>query len=142
MVSISRVVAAGIVLMLVATACGGAASPQSEAAARQEVLSQKFPDVVGAQFDAIGEGTWSVRVTISSPYDTPERYADAWRVLSLDGEVLGTRELVHDHATEQPFTRALNNVDIPLGTDVVLVEARDLINGWSGETVEFTLPEE
>ena len=108
----------------------------------RSVLSQKFPDVVGAQFDAIGEGTWSVRVTISSPYDTPERYADAWRVLSLDGEVLGTRELVHDHATEQPFTRALNNVDIPLGTDVVLVEARDLINGWSGETVEFTLPEE
>jgi len=142
MVSILRVVAAGIAIVLVASACGGETSPQSEAADRREVLSQKFPDVVDAQFDAIGEGTWSVRVTISSPYDTPERYADAWRVLSLDGEVLGTRELVHDHATEQPFTRALNNVGIPLGTDAVLVEARDLINGWSGETVEFTLPDE
>lgn len=142
MVSISRIVATSIVIVLVAAACGGEPSPQSEAADRQEVLSQKFPDVVDAKFDLIGEGSWSVRVTISSPYDTPERYADAWRVLSLDGGVLGTRELVHDHANEQPFTRALNNVAIPLGTDVVLVEARDLINGWSGETVEFRLPDE
>jgi len=142
MISIRRVLVTSVASLLVATACGGDPSPQSEAAARQEVLSQRFPDVVDARFDPIGESTWSVRVTISSPYDTPERYADAWRVLSLDGEVLGTRELVHDHANEQPFTRALNNVMIPLGTDAVLIEARDLINGWSGDTVEFRLPDE
>lgn len=121
-------------------ACGSEATPQSEAAERRQILSQKFPEVVDARFDSIGATTWSVRVTISSPYDTPERYADAWRVLTLEGDVLGERQLTHDHATEQPFTRALNNVDIPAGTDVVVIEARDLINGWSGDRVEFALP--
>ena len=122
------------------SACGGEATPQSDAAERRRILSQEFPDVLDARFDSIGETTWSVRVTISSPYDTPERYADAWRVMTLEGAVLGERVLTHDHASEQPFTRALNNVQIPAGTDVVVIEARDLINGWSGEGIEFSLP--
>ena len=107
----------------------------------RQLLSQRFPDIVGAIFDPIGDTTWSIRVTISSPYDTEERYADAWRVLTLDGLVLGTRQLNHDHAAEQPFTRALNNVEIPEGTESVLIEAHDLINGWSDERIEFALPE-
>ncbi|CAN5737826.1 hypothetical protein BH23ACT8_BH23ACT8_23550 [soil metagenome] len=31
----------------------------------------------------------------------------------LDGEVLGVRELLHDHAGEQPFTRSLGDLVIP-----------------------------
>ena len=61
-------------------------------------------------------------------------------MLTVDGQVLGTRVLTHDHATEQPFTRALNNVEIPAGTETVLIEARDLINGWSDDQIEFELP--
>lgn len=134
-----------VVPLLLATllfGCSGGDSPGTAAAERRQVLSQRFPDIVGATFDPIGDTTWSVRVTLSSPYDTEDRYADAWRVLTVDGRVLGTRELTHDHATEQPFTRALNNVEIPEGTESVLIEARDLINGWSEERVEFELPED
>ena len=127
--------------LFAASACAGGTSEQQQEAERRQIMSQRFPEIVGATFDPIGPTTWSVRVTLSSPYDTPERYADAWRVLTLDGQVLGTRELLHDHATEQPFTRALNNVDIPPGTQAVLIEGRDLLNGWSGERVEFELPE-
>ena len=137
----ARLLSALIIIVLLAGACGGSSSRATEAEERRRVLQQRFPDIVGATFDPIGATTWSVRVTLSSPYDSEDRYGDAWRVLLLDGTVLGTRLLTHHHATEQPFTRALNNVEIPEGTESVLVEGRDLINGWSEEQVEFELPE-
>jgi hypothetical protein len=130
-----------ILISLLAGACGGSSSPATEAEERRQVLQQRFPDIVGASFDPIGDTTWSVRVTLSSPYDSEDRYADAWRVLLPNGTVLGTRQLTHDHAAEQPFTRALNNVEIPEDTQSVLIEGHDLINGWSEDTIEFDLPE-
>ncbi len=137
-----RIAALFLGVALFATGCGGDPSPTEQATNRREVLSQRFPEIVRATLDPIGDTTWSVRVTMSSPYDAPDRYADAWRVLLEDGTVLGVRELTHDHADEQPFTRALNNVEIPPGTESVFVEGRDLINGWSGDPLEVVLPEE
>ena len=92
-------------------------------------------DVVATPTDA----GWDFDVTVSSPYDTPERYADAWRVVGPDGTVFGVRELAHDHANEQPFTRSLPSVEIPAAVDVVVVEARDSANGWGGQTVDVAL---
>ena len=101
---------------------------------------QRFPEILDAQATSTGSGSWTFAVTISSPYDTPERYADAWRVLATDGTEYGLRILTHDHASEQPFTRSHAGVDIPDGVDVVRIEARDLVNGWSGTTFELALP--
>jgi hypothetical protein len=101
--------------------------------------AQRFPDVIAAEAEQIG-GLWTISVTISSPYDTPERYADAWRVLGPDGYVYGERVLVHDHQDEQPFTRSLDGVRIPDEVEVVTIEARDLVHGWGGTTLELTLP--
>jgi hypothetical protein len=89
---------------------------------------------------AAGNDGFAFDVTISSPYDTPQRYADAWRVLAPDGTVLGVRELLHDHAGEQPFTRSLDGVTIPPGVPQVTVEGRDLVNGWGGTTMTVDLP--
>ncbi len=97
--------------------------------------TQRFPDVVEATVECGGEATCTAEATISSPYDSPERYADAFRVSTPQGEVLGVRELLHDHAGEQPFTRSLTGVRIPSGVDEVVVEGRDQANGWGGETV-------
>ncbi|HQZ33071.1 MAG TPA: hypothetical protein PK020_01535 [Ilumatobacteraceae bacterium] len=85
------------------------------------------------------ESGWTFDVTLSSPYDTPERYADAWRVVGMDGTVFGVRELDHDHASEQPFTRSLENVQIPDDVDKVVVEGRDQVNGYGGTTFEVAL---
>ena len=86
-----------------------------------------------------GSGS-STEYVISSPYDSPQRYADGWRVLGADGTEYGLRVLTHDHAAEQPFTRSLAGVEIPSDIDMVHVEARDLVNGWSGTTFDVPLP--
>ena len=101
---------------------------------------ERYPDVIGVKVTETGENVYNFDVTISSAYDTPERYADAWRVKGEDGTVYGVRELLHDHATEQPFTRSLNDVAIPEGTARVIVEGRDLVHGWGGETMAVELP--
>ncbi|WP_344107794.1 hypothetical protein [Nocardiopsis rhodophaea] len=101
--------------------------------------AQRFPDVV--EVDVSGEdGTYDVTVTISSPYDTPERYADGWRVTGPDGTVYGEHELAHDHQNEQPFTRTQNDVDVPTGVNEVTVEGRDSENGYGGQTRTVRLP--
>jgi hypothetical protein len=111
-------------------------APTSSAAAGAE---QMFPDIVAADAERSGTAL-RFTVTVSSPYDTPQRYADAFRVRTAAGAVLGVRELAHDHATEQPFTRTLDGVVVPAGTTSVVVEGRDLVHGWGGATVTVELP--
>ncbi|MGB3736808.1 MAG: hypothetical protein WA964_17750 [Ilumatobacter sp.] len=100
---------------------------------------QMFPDVIGAEAVADGS-TWTVSATLSSPYDTPERYADAWRVVGPDGTVFGERILTHDHASEQPFTRSESGIEIPDDVTAVTIEGRDQEFGYGGDTFELTLP--
>ena len=102
--------------------------------------SHRFPDVVGVDIRQQGDNL-SFSVTLSSVYDTPERYADAFRVLDEQGNQLGIRVLLHDHASEQPFTRSLLNVSVPETVKFVTLQGRDLINGWGGKTLTVALPE-
>jgi hypothetical protein len=144
------------VAALAAAGCGGASGPAtapSPADARPTATAtatdapdadtdQRFPDVVDATAEQADDGTWTVAATISSPYDSPDRYADAFRVLDgASGDELGVRELTHPHSDEQPFTRSLTGLEIPDGVTAVVVEGRDLANGWGGATVELTLPD-
>lgn len=87
-----------------------------------------------------GAGRLDFDVTVSSPYDTPRRYADAFRVSGKDGTVYGERKLLHDHADEQPFTRDLYGVAVPARVRVVVVQARDSRFGYGGKTVDVVLP--
>jgi hypothetical protein len=100
----------------------------------------RFPDVLAAEptFDEATD-TWSFSVTMSSPYDTPERYADGWRVVGPDGTVFGIHTLAHDHASEQPFTRTQTGVEIPEDVTRVTIEGRDQANGFGGDTVTVAL---
>lgn len=98
-----------------------------------------FPDVLEATASAGDDGTWTIATTLSSPYDTPERYADAWRVLGPDGTEYGVRVLTHDHADEQPFTRSMSGIEIPDDVTQVTIEGRDQVSGWGGATVTIDL---
>jgi hypothetical protein len=117
---------------------GIAAAPAR--AQRKDAAAQKFPDVVGVKVRSRGGDAFDFDVTVSSPYDTPQRYADAFRVTGKDGKVFGERILLHDHADEQPFTRDLHGVRIPAGVRVVVVQARDQKHGYGGKTAEVALP--
>lgn len=142
-----------LAVALAASACSGSdsagtdsdADPAAEAgtdAAGDPVADMsaiEFPEVIDAVITPTGD-TFRVEVTISSPYDSPERYADAWRVKASDGTELAVRELTHDHAGEQPFTRSLDGVEIPADVTVVVVEGRDLANGWGGGSLELSVP--
>ncbi len=116
---------------------GESGSGESESGAASDDADGLHPDVIGATAALAADGTWTVSATLSSPYDSPERYADAWRVLAPDGTELGVRELGHDHADEQPFTRSLDDVAIPEDVETITIEGRDQVNGWGGAT--FTL---
>ena len=104
------------------------------------MAEQRFPDVVGAKATPRGGGVYDFDVTMASPYDTPQRYADAFRVRAGDGRVLGVRVLLHDHADEQPFTRDLHGVKIPEEIGSVIIEGRDKSYGWGGGVLDLKLP--
>jgi hypothetical protein len=127
-----------------ATSCSGA--PLTGGATSQPTNTPgtatefQFPDVVDVKVTPNPDGTFKFDVTISSPYDSPEQYADAWRVIGANGTEFGIRELLHDHAGEQPFTRSLDRLEIPADVLEVTVEGRDLVNGWGGLTMTIQLP--
>ncbi len=110
-----------------------------EEPAETDGVEELFPDVLDATATQEGDGTWTVSATLSSPYDSPERYADAWRVLGPDGTELGVRVLTHDHASEQPFTRSHSGIEIPEDVEVVTIQGRDQVSGWGGDTFELAL---
>lgn len=135
---IPRVWVAALGLMAVGWlgACGTGSpsvAPGSPAATTPVATGQRFPDVVDVKARKDGS-TYTFEVTMTSPYDSPQRYADGWRIKGPDGTIYGEHTLDHDHATEQPFTRVQTGVPVPAGVDQVVVEGRDLSNGFGGTT--------
>ena len=146
----ARRAAVGAALLALLTACGSASdtpggrtagqtltpgqSPEAAGDGDADASGQRFPDVLDAEVDCTSEPC-RASATLSSPYDSADRYADAWRVRTPDGTVLGVRELAHDHADEQPFTRSLPSLEVPGDVEEVVVEGRDGANGWGGGTV-------
>lgn len=73
----------GVLLALVIL-LGGCASPGEVGPTEDGGAAQRFPDVIDARLDPAGDG-WRLSATISSPYDTAERYADAFRATTRPG---------------------------------------------------------
>jgi hypothetical protein len=143
-----RLIIIAVVGMLVVGGCDLLFSPAGDLVdivegevAVQESGGDRFPDVLEVRLEAAGDRTFDVSVTLSSPYDTPQRYADGWQTLDADGNVLGTHTLLHDHAAEQPFTRVQRGVVIPDGVAAVTVQGRDQANGFGGLTLTVAVPD-
>lgn len=117
-----------------------AAAPAAPTTAGAAGAPMHFPDVVAVDVKPAGDGRFDFDVTLSSPYDSRERYADGFRVTGPDGRVFGERTLWHDHAGEQPFTRDLHGVRIPPEVRRVTVQGRDKLGGWGGRSVQVDLP--
>lgn len=90
-----------------------------------------------ARFDHAGE-QWRVHVTLRHADTGWDHYADGWRVVDGEGNVLGHRTLYHPHVDEQPFTRS-HRMAIPADTTEVFVEAHDKVHGWSDRRLAVDL---
>lgn len=146
-----RVLVAAIVMLTAGCAASGTDAPEDESAGAShaadienadvsEEAAQRFSDVVDAELNATGDGQYQIAVTMSSPYDSPERYANGWRVLDQDGTVLAEHDLAHHHANEQPFTRTRGPFEIPDAVNEVTVEGRDLEHDYGGQTMTIDVP--
>ena len=88
------------------------------------------PQIVGAEVSGA-----RVSVTLAHPDTGWDHYADGWRVETEDGTVIGTRELLHPHVEEQPFTRSLTVNDLPDGP--LFIRAKCSVDGWSDTRVSL-----
>lgn len=97
-------------------------------------------DVIDVKVRKSAPGTYDFDVTVRSVDKGWAHYADAFEVLAPGGALLGRRELLHPHETEQPFTRELHGVRIPAGITEVVVRARHKPKGYDGLTKLVKLP--
>jgi hypothetical protein len=95
--------------------------------------------ILAADFHHSGGDYWSVKVTLQHGDTGWDHYADNWRVVDGEGNVLGDRVLHHPHVDEQPFTRGLGDVKIPEGINTVYIEAHDKVHGWTPNRLKVDL---
>lgn len=94
-------------------------------------------DVTKVTASHSGDGTWRFNVTLRHDDTGWDHYANRWEVVAPDGNVLGTRELLHPHVDEQPFTRSLSGVKIPTDITQVTIRGGDLVHDFGG--IEMTV---
>jgi hypothetical protein len=97
-------------------------------------------DVIQVDIKRTGGDTYFFKVTVRHADEGWDHYANKWDVVAPDGKVLGTRTLYHPHVDEQPFTRSLSDVIIPVSIAEVTVRAHDSVHGYGGETVTVAVP--
>jgi hypothetical protein len=96
-------------------------------------------DVVSVRAKATGDGVYRFDVSVRHDDTGWDHYANKWQVLAPDGRVLGTRELLHPHVDEQPFTRSLSGVGIPADITQVIIRAYDSVHDDGGAEIVVDL---
>jgi hypothetical protein len=95
--------------------------------------------ILAADFHSSSGSRWSVNVTLKHGDTGWDHYADNWRVVDGEGNMLGDRVLYHPHVDEQPFTRSLGGVKVPEGITTVYIEAHDKVHGWTPNRLKVDL---
>ena len=97
--------------------------------------------ITNVEIAPLGEGVYQISVTLQHEDTGWDHYANRWDVLDEAGNLLGSRELLHPHVNEQPFTRSLR-VEIPESVKVVTIVAADSVHGDNKGTVNAEVPKE
>jgi len=96
-------------------------------------------DVIDAKADCESNRICRFSVTLKHADTGWDHYADKWEILTMAGDSLGTRVLLHPHVNEQPFTRSLGNVRVPEDVDRVVIRGHDSVHGFGGKTIEVRI---
>ncbi len=78
-------------------------------------------EIVEAKAELNAAQKFNISVTIKHADTGWEHFANAWRVYSPDGKLIAERVLHHPHVKEQPFTRSLFGVNIPVEVSEVMI---------------------
>ena len=97
--------------------------------------------ITAVEINPAGDGVYQISVTLRHDDTGWDHYANRWDVLDENGNLLGSRELLHPHVNEQPFTRSLR-VKIPESVKMVTIVAADSVHGDNEETVTVEVPKE
>lgn len=120
---------------------GSAIAQQQRGGAAGTAERPDFAAVIDARARETSPGTWSFDVTVVHNDEGWDHYADAWEVRDAEtDELYGSRELLHPHVTEMPFTRSLGGVAIPADVPAVRIRARCNVHGFGGEELVLELP--
>lgn len=85
------------------------------------------------------QNEYLVNVTLQHQDTGWEHFADEWRIVDQQGNVLARRVLLHPHVDEQPFTRALSNVKLDDELTTLFIEAHDKQDGWTKQRLKIDL---
>ncbi len=78
-----------------------------------------FPDLTGVGVRG-PDGEYSFSVTTRSPYTGCTQYADRWKVLLEEGNLMFRLVLAHSHTEEQPFRRFGSAFEVEPGQPVIV----------------------
>lgn len=96
-------------------------------------------DVLDVKAEKRADNSYRFSVSVMHADEGWDHYANKWDVVDPEGNVLGTRVLAHPHDNEQPFTRSLSNVEIPNGTEYVVIRAHDSVHEYGGTEFKVEL---
>jgi hypothetical protein len=94
---------------------------------------------VASYHASLGPAGWTFSVTIQHDDTGWDHYADAWRILDSNDNVLGARSLVHPHEGQPSLTRSISGVQIPDGVTSVFIQTHDNKDGWGQSMTPVTL---
>ena len=96
-------------------------------------------DVIRVDAKKLNSNAYHFSVTVFYKDTGWKHYADRWDIIGKDGTIFGTRILHHPHVNEQPFTRSLSDVVIPVGVKTVIVRAHDSVHKYGGKVIALEL---
>jgi hypothetical protein len=76
---------------------------------------------------------FNFKVTVRHADTGWKHYADAFEILDMSGNLLAKRTLYHPHVKEQPFTRSITGVTIPLSIKRVMIRAHCSVHEFGGK---------
>lgn len=79
--------------------------------------------IIKASAELTSAQKYNISVTVEHADEGWEHFANAWRVYSMEGELIGERVLHHPHVKEQPFTRRLLGLSVPTEVKKVTIVA-------------------
>lgn len=107
--------------------------------ATSKITTANEVKIIQANLIYQNHGQYLINVKLQHQDTGWDHYADEWRIVDAQGNILGSRVLLHPHIDEQPFTRALSNVKLDQNLTTIFIEAHDKKHGWSKQKLKLDL---